>query len=235
MVSKITWTGEIGTTEYQEFEVSGRPPARGRRPDHVPRPSRPTPAARWAMDRRARRGGRGGARAPRALLELVDPEEEGAAGGGDDAGDGNEGEAASGLTVENAASQDDVDSANTLATVGVAVGVIGLLVAVFADQRAPANELSGRGIPGRPRVDARWPALCRRHRLPPPGRWRRPGQPPASATSGVLPDPPLAATAARFDLFDIGAPGPRLAPTGHGARPGVDGRAPSAWPGRRAR
>ena len=67
---------------------------------------------------------------PAPALTLVDPEGEGDDAAAADAAD--EGESASGLTVENTASQDDVDSANTLATVGVAAGVIGLLVALFA-------------------------------------------------------------------------------------------------------
>ena len=133
VVGKITWTGEIGTTEYQEFEVSA-----GSLPEDVDQitfPSIQTYASgevvRW-IDEPVEEGEDEPER-PAPLLNLVDPEEEGEAGSDDDAGgDGNESEAASGLTVENAASQDDVDSANTLATVGVAVGVIGLLVAVLA-------------------------------------------------------------------------------------------------------
>ncbi len=70
---------------------------------------------------------------PAPLLTLVDAEDEhGGGSAAEDESEGTEGEAASGLTVENTASQDDVDSANTLATVGIAAGVIGLLVAVFA-------------------------------------------------------------------------------------------------------
>ena len=36
------------------------------------------------------------------------------------------------MSVTNTASQDDVDSANTLATVGIVVGVLGLLAGGFA-------------------------------------------------------------------------------------------------------
>ena len=77
---------------------------------------------------------------PAPLLTLVD--------GGDEHGDetvaeeetaaGN-GEAASGVSVSNTASQDDVDSANTLATVGIVSGVLGLLAggfAIFRSRRA---------------------------------------------------------------------------------------------------
>jgi uncharacterized protein YcnI len=133
VVGKITWTGSIGTTEYQEFEVSAGPLPED--VDQITFPSIQTYASgevvRW-IDEPVEEGEDEPER-PAPLLNLVDPEEEGEAGSDDDAGgDGSESEAASGLTVENAASQDDVDSANTLATVGVAVGVIGLLVAVLA-------------------------------------------------------------------------------------------------------
>ena len=67
---------------------------------------------------------------PAPTLTLVHAEGEGDGGAAADGAD--EGESASGLTVENTASQDDVDSANTLATVGIAAGIIGLLVALFA-------------------------------------------------------------------------------------------------------
>jgi uncharacterized protein YcnI len=131
VVGKITWTGEIGTTEYQEFEVSAGPLPED--VDQITFPSIQTYASgeevRW-IDEPAEEGEEEPER-PAPLLELVDPEDEGEAGG-DAGGDGTGGEAASGLTVEDAASQDDVDSANTLATVGLGVGVLGLLVAVFA-------------------------------------------------------------------------------------------------------
>jgi uncharacterized protein YcnI len=130
VVSKITWTGEIGTTEYQEFEVSAGPLPED--VDQITFPSIQTYASgevvRW-IDEPLEEGEEEPER-PAPLLELVDPEEEGEAGSGDDAG--SDGEAASGLTVEDPATQDDVDSANTLATVGIAVGVIGLLVAALA-------------------------------------------------------------------------------------------------------
>jgi uncharacterized protein YcnI len=131
VVGKITWTGEIGTAEYQEFEVSAGPLPED--VDQITFPSIQTYASgeevRW-IDEPAEEGEEEPER-PAPLLELVDPEDEGQAGG-DAGGDGTGGEAASGLTVEDAASQDDVDSANTLATVGLGVGVLGLLVAVFA-------------------------------------------------------------------------------------------------------
>jgi uncharacterized protein YcnI len=131
VVGKITWTGEIGTAEFQEFEVSAGPLPED--VDQITFPSIQTYASgeevRW-IDEPAEEGEEEPER-PAPLLELVDPEDEGQAGG-DAGGDGTGGEAASGLTVEDADSQDDVDSANTLATLGLGVGVIGLLVAVFA-------------------------------------------------------------------------------------------------------
>ena len=48
------------------------------------------------------------------------------------AADENGGEDTATVDVGDIPSQDDVDSANTLATVGIAVGVLGLAVAVFA-------------------------------------------------------------------------------------------------------
>ena len=131
MVSKITWTARSARPSTRSSRFLAGPLPEDARPDPPFRPSRPTPAAggRW-IDEPVEEGEEEPS-AP-APARAGRPRGGGAAGGGDDAGDGNEGEAASGLTVENAASQDDVDSANTLATVGVAVGVIGLLVAVFA-------------------------------------------------------------------------------------------------------
>lgn len=129
VVSKITWTGgTINPGEYEEFNVSAGP-----LPDDTDLllfPSIQTYASgeevRWIDEPAAE--GDDDPDHPAPKLALVDPEGDGASTA-DGAGDG---ESASGLTVENTASQDDVDSANTLATVGIAAGVIGLLVALFA-------------------------------------------------------------------------------------------------------
>lgn len=133
VVSKITWTGgEIKPGEYQEFEVSAGPLPEDA--DQIVFPTLQSYAGgevvRW-IDEPTDDGEEPEHPAP--VLTLVDADD-GHGGSGDpgDESDGAEGEAASGLTVENTASQDDVDSANTLATVGIAAGVIGLLVAVFA-------------------------------------------------------------------------------------------------------
>lgn len=132
VVSKITWTGgTINPGEYEEFDVSAGPLPEDA--DLILFPTIQTYASgevvRW-IDEPVADGGEEPER-PAPKLTLVDPEDE----GGDepaDAGATANGEAAGGLTVENTATQDDVDSASTLAGVGVAVGVIGLLVAVFA-------------------------------------------------------------------------------------------------------
>lgn len=129
VVAKITWTGgTINPGEYEEFNVSAGPLPEDT--DLLVFPSIQTYASgeevRW-IDEPVDEGEEEPER-PAPTLTLVDPEGDGAAGG-DGAG---EGESASGLTVENTASQDDVDSANTLATVGIAAGIIGLLVALFA-------------------------------------------------------------------------------------------------------
>ena len=130
VVSKITWTGgTIGTTEFEEFDLSvGRMPEEG---EFLLFPSIQTYSSgevvRWIDE--PVEGGEEPER-PAPQLTLVDPPEEGeeeAAAPADDSAA--EGEQAAGVS---AASQDDVDSANTLATVGLVVGIIGVLIAVFA-------------------------------------------------------------------------------------------------------
>lgn len=130
VVSKITWTGgTINPGEFEDFEVSAGP-----LPEDADLLLFPTiqtyeggEEVRW-IDEPAPEGEEEPER-PAPALTLVDAEDE---GGGDAAATSADGESASGLTVENVASQDDVDSANTLAAVGIAVGVIGLVVAVFS-------------------------------------------------------------------------------------------------------
>jgi uncharacterized protein YcnI len=131
VVSKITWTGgTIGTTEFEEFDVSvGRMPEDG---DFLLFPSIQTYSSgevvRW-IDEPVEGGEEPEHPAPK--LTLVDPPpeegEEAAAPADDGAAEGEQA-----ASVSNAASQDDVDSANTLATVGLIVGVLGLLAAIFA-------------------------------------------------------------------------------------------------------
>jgi periplasmic copper chaperone A len=132
VVSKITWTGgTINPGEFQEFEISAGPLPED--VDQILFPSIQTYASgevvRW-IDEPLESGEEPEHPAP--LLNLVDAED----GHGDDAAAEEdaaaEGEAASGMSVANTASQDDVDSANTLATVGIVVGVLGLLAGAFA-------------------------------------------------------------------------------------------------------
>ena len=132
VVSKITWTGgTINPGEFQEFEISAGPLPED--VDQILFPSIQTYASgevvRW-IDEPLESGEEPEHPAP--LLTLVDAEDE----HGDDAAAEDEaaaeGEAASGVSVANTASQDDVDSANTLATVGIIVGVLGLLAGAFA-------------------------------------------------------------------------------------------------------
>ncbi len=131
VVSKITWTGgTINPGEFQEFEISAGP-----LPEDVDQILFPTiqtyasgEVVRWIDE--PVEGGEEPER-PAPLLTLVDGEDEhGGAAAEDEAAA--EGEAAGGMTVANTASQDDVDSANTLATVGIVIGVLGLLAAIFA-------------------------------------------------------------------------------------------------------
>ena len=131
-MSKITWTGgTINPGEFQEFEISAGP-----LPEDVDQILFPTiqtyasgEVVRW-IDEPLESGEEPEHPAP--LLTLVDAEDE----HGDDAAAEEdaaaEGEAASGVSVANTASQDDVDSATTLATVGIVVGVLGLLAGAFA-------------------------------------------------------------------------------------------------------
>lgn len=136
VVSKITFTGgPIKPGEFDEFEVSAGP-----LPDdtdellfptlqtyeggEVVRWIEPTPASGEEPEH------------PAPTLRLVE-------GSGDDHGDatassGGE-ETASGVTVANTASQDDVDSAQTLAIVALIVGALGLIaggVAIFRKRGA---------------------------------------------------------------------------------------------------
>jgi hypothetical protein len=70
---------------------------------------------------------------PAPLLTLVDAEDEhgGSSDVAEPAADG-EPAADSGVTVENAATQDDVDSANLLGIIGIVVGALGLLAGGLA-------------------------------------------------------------------------------------------------------
>ena len=133
VVSKVTWTGGvINPGEFDEFEVSVGPLPEDA--DQVLFPAIQTYASgevvRW-IDEPTEDGEEPEHPAP--VLTLVDAEDEHGGGSGEaDEAEGADSESASGLSVENTASQDDVDMANTLAAVGIAAGVLGLLVALFA-------------------------------------------------------------------------------------------------------
>jgi uncharacterized protein YcnI len=129
VVSKITWSGgKIAPGEFDEFGVSMGPLPED--VDHVLFPSLQTydsgEVVRW-IEEPAEDGNE--VENPAPMLRLVDEE----AGEGEAAADA---EAASGDTaevmVEHAATQDDVDTANTLGVTGIVVGVVGVLVAGLA-------------------------------------------------------------------------------------------------------
>lgn len=139
VVTKVIWTGGvIGTTEFEEFNVSV-----GRLPEDADEMFFPAiqrydsgEVVRWIEEYAE---GDEEPENPAPRLTLVEPAEEGEGGSGGAATA--DGEAASGLTVENAATQDDVDGANTMGIVGIVVGLLGLVVgglALVRSRQAPA-------------------------------------------------------------------------------------------------
>jgi uncharacterized protein YcnI len=136
VVSKITWTGGvIEPGQFDEFEVSVGP-----LPDDTDQilfptlqtyQSGPDPVVRW-IDEPLPSGEEPEHPAP--ALTLVDAEgEHGGSGDEDEAtADGEQAADSGSVTVENAATQDDVDSANLLSIIGIVVGAVGLLVGGFA-------------------------------------------------------------------------------------------------------
>jgi uncharacterized protein YcnI len=136
VVSKITWTGGvIKPGEFEEFDVSAGPLPDDA--DFVLFPAIQTyqggEVVRWIDEPAA--AGAEEPEHPAPKLTLVDPEAEEDAGAAappaastsDASGSG-----AQGLTVANAATQDDVDGASTLGLVGIVVGILGLAVGGFA-------------------------------------------------------------------------------------------------------
>ena len=133
-VSTITWSGGvIQPGEFDEFEVSVGPLPEDA--DQLLFPSLQTyeggDVVRWIEEPQP-----GGEEPefPAPLLTLVDPEGN-EAGTDDEATEAEsefDSEQAGGVSVENAATQDDVDSANTLGIVGIVVGALGLLTGGFA-------------------------------------------------------------------------------------------------------
>ena len=131
VVSKITWSGgTINPGEFQEFEVSAGPLPED--VDQVLFPSIQTYASgevvRWIDEPVEGEE----PEHPAPVLTLVDGEDEHGGAAADDEDAAASEESAGGMTVANTASQDDVDSANTLAVVGIVAGVLGLLVGGFA-------------------------------------------------------------------------------------------------------
>jgi len=130
VVSKITWTGgTINPGEFQEFDVSI-----GRMPEDVDSLAFPSiqtyssgEVVRW-IDPVVE--GQEEPEHPAPTLKLIDPAPESGTAAPEEAD--NSGEDTATVPVGETASQDDVDSANTLATIGLVVGVLGLAVAVFA-------------------------------------------------------------------------------------------------------
>lgn len=148
VVSTITWSGgEITPEQYEEFEVSVGPLPEDA--DEIMFPSIQVydsgEEVEWIEEPPAE-GGEEPER-PAPLLTLVDPEGEGGGGAAADQ------EQASGLSVENAATQDDVDSANRLAFGGLVVGIIGVVAAAVAlvrGRRAEATPAPSSTTPTTP-------------------------------------------------------------------------------------
>jgi uncharacterized protein len=133
-VAKITWTGGvIEPGQFDEFEVSVGP-----LPDDTDQILFPTlqtyqggEVVRW-IDEPLPSGEEPEHPAP--LLTLVDAADEhgGSGDGAEAASDSEQAADSGGVTVENAATQDDVDSASLLAIIGIVVGALGLAAAGFA-------------------------------------------------------------------------------------------------------
>lgn len=127
VVSKITWTGgEIGPGEFLEFGVS-----MGRLPEDADELAFPTIQTMDNGDSREWIELGEEADSPAPVLTLVESEEGGHGGGGDDA-DGAGEEEAAGPSVEDVASQSDVDSANTMAIVAILIGLAGVATGAFS-------------------------------------------------------------------------------------------------------
>jgi uncharacterized protein YcnI len=142
--AKVTWTGgEIKPGEFDEFEISGGP-----LPDDTDMIEFPTlqtysggEVVRW-MDPEVE--GQDEPEHPAPALKLV-PSNGDHDATAEDAEADNASAAAGGVTVANTASQDDVDSANTLATIGIVVGVLGLAMGGFALYRSRKSGGAGAG------------------------------------------------------------------------------------------
>jgi uncharacterized protein YcnI len=139
VVSSITWSGGvINPGEFVEFPVSLGPLPED--VDELMFPSIQTyesgEVVRW-IEPPAEDGSE--VEHPAPLLSLLPPEEEAAAPAAE--------EEAAGPTVENVATQDDVDSANTMGLIGIVVGVLGLAVGGFALVRSRSGAPVPASVP----------------------------------------------------------------------------------------
>jgi uncharacterized protein YcnI len=132
-VSKVTYTGgEIRPGEFQEFAIELGPlPEEG---DHVVFPTLQTydngEVVRW-IDEPTEDGS--DPETPAPALALTAPEEDpGVSGSGTEDEEAASGGDDEGPSAENAATEDDVSGATTVGVVGIVLGALGLVVAVFA-------------------------------------------------------------------------------------------------------
>lgn len=133
IVSKITWSGgEIAPGEFDQFGVSLGPLPED--VDQVFFPALQTydsgEVVRW-IEEPAEDGSEPENPAPMLRLVEADDNHDGTASDDETDEDPASGDTVA-LTVENAATQDDVDSANTLGIIGIIVGALGLLTAGFS-------------------------------------------------------------------------------------------------------
>ena len=102
------------------------------------------------MDRRAHRR-RDRAREPGPALTLTEPEgEHHGAESGDEAESDEGSESSEGPSVGNAATDDDVSGATTVGVVGIVLGALGLVTAIFAIATARRRGASPGAAPGSP-------------------------------------------------------------------------------------
>jgi periplasmic copper chaperone A len=126
VVSKITWSGgAIAPTEFATFEI-----VLGPLPEDVDMLMFPAVQVYDSGEEVAWTEADHDAEFPAPSLRLVPPDEHAAA-----MGSGGEVPSA-GPTIEDAATQDDVDGASVLGIVGIVAGLLGIALAVFALRRA---------------------------------------------------------------------------------------------------
>lgn len=125
VVSRITWSGgAIAAAEFAVFQI-----VLGPLPEGVDELRFPTVQTYDSGEEVVWDEEDHDAEFPAPTLRLLPPEEEHGAAMPASAADEMHG---GGAMVENAATQDDVDSANTLGLAGIVAGLVGIAVAVFA-------------------------------------------------------------------------------------------------------